>query len=370
MENILKQLYQIDSFDSRNIYTPVDHEYKPIDSDFYYPKIFKQMVPKVIDHNAYKGEIIDHIVVEDRFKEVTVLPNSGILIHSIYNDKLYHKAGSQKIDQSNYQNWRDRINHLLHQIDDTSSVRDFLYGHRGRDLSEIQKAFVVNWLIKNKIGIKAVEYPVIQAIYRRGDERAGNISKGYGEFLYNLVVEKRLKKSVEIGLGYGSTALFVSAGHKVIGDADSYHIAIDPKQGEKWNRVGVENIAKLDYHRFKLIEEPSYIALPKLLSQLVKESSGRKDVNRADLCIIGGWNEYQLSLLDLFYCDLIVEKEGYIAVTEEDKSASDELVKFISKNWKHYDRINTVYKSYHVYRKREEDKRAWVYIQNLYSELI
>ena len=381
MQKLLNELYSIDSFNSGQKYEKVNHIYKEIDSDLYYPTVFKQLVDKIIDQNMHKREIIDLAVRDDdQFKQIENkgednLPKQGILIHSIYNDKLYWKKGTERISADNYQSWRNKINMLLHKIDDESQIREYLYGHRARELNETQREFVVNWLYKNQIAIKAVEYPVIRELYKRGDEREGNISKDYGQFIYNLMIESKIKNSVEIGLGYGSTSLFICAAHMNAGYEGGYHIAIDPDQNSKWRGIGINNIKKLGYSGFRLIENPSYIALPKLLNQLIGESKKMRikfdpNYSRVELCVVGGWNDYNLTLIDLFYCDLILKVGGLLILTDQEKSAIDELKKFIGGNWKHYSRIDTVYKSYHVYKKSEDDKRSWAYVQNLFNEMI
>lgn len=373
MEALLKILYQIDSFYSTESYDKVVWKYKMIDSDLQFCKLFKELGDKQIDKQLYKEEILDLAIRDGEFKEVKTVPKTGIFIHSIVNNKLYRKAGKEKIDLENYQNWLNHTNKLLNMIEGESMIREYLFGSKVGTLRYIQYRFLERWLIKNKIPLKPVAYPVIHQIYRNREviDAKGNkypfksaINKEYGEMIYDTLVKMRATKTLEVGLAYGGSALFICAAHMNLGIDGSYHIAIDPNQSTQWHNIAVTNIEKLGYKGMELIEKPSYQGLPQVLNRMLGDTkwiNPTYDPNyeRMDMCFIDGWHTYDATLVDMYYSDLLLKVGGYLIVDDANFDALKELAQFIDSNWHHYERVNTTYKLFMMYRKKSDDERSW-----------
>lgn len=375
MESLLKILYEINSFDSRKRYKRVVDKFVPVNQDLMFYSVFKKYSDQIIDKSIYKDDIIDLEIRSHNFKEVKDIPSTGILIHSIYNNKLYHKTGSETIDLFNYKNWLNHINKLVNLIESQTKIQDYLFGVEKEKLEKIHHQFVINWLMKNKIAIKAVEHPIINSMYTTCTviDRSGNkyplktkMIKQYGELLYNIIIKKQFTKSLEIGLKYGNAALFFCIAHLNSNKDKNYHIAIDPNQMTKWHGIGVENIKKIGYKNLKFIDQPSYLALPALLKKFVgnnqwSNSKFDPEYERIDICFINGWHVFDNVLLDMFYCDLLLKVYGYIVLDDAELPALNDIAKYIDSNWNHYERVNTTFKRFTIYRKLKDDERSWNY---------
>ena len=64
-----------------------------------------------------------------------------------------------------------------------------------------------------------------------------------GLFLQSIMDEIKPKKSVEVGLAYGLSTLFILEKHRELGNLPKSHIAIEPGP-EAWGGVAEHNIEK------------------------------------------------------------------------------------------------------------------------------
>ena len=99
-------------------------------------------------------------------------------------------------------------------------------------------------------------------------------------------------RTIEIGLGYGMSALFTCEGLLTNGGPESRHVVIDPNQDTRFGRCGLQFLEEAGVS--SLVEhhaEESQITLPRLLSQ------GR----RFDLAVVDGNHRFNAVFLDLAY---------------------------------------------------------------------
>src|SRR4029453_17659081 len=65
-------------------------------------------------------------------------------------------------------------------------------------------------------------------------------SPSEGEELRDWVVRERAARTIEVGLGYGISALFTCEGLLANGDADARHVVIDPHQDARFANCGLQ----------------------------------------------------------------------------------------------------------------------------------
>src|SRR3982750_4705929 len=79
------------------------------------------------------------------------------------------------------------------------------------------------------------------------------IDKIAGSELNRLVRESGAKKSLEIGLAYGFSTIWIM---DALG-SDGSHVAVDPFQSSYWHGVGATQARRLSSKQFKLLEDYS-----------------------------------------------------------------------------------------------------------------
>ncbi len=154
-----------------------------------------------------------------------------------------------------------------------------------------------------------------------------SITMDQGRFLQTLIDELSATVTLEVGLGYGVSALFIC--DAIGGKSGARHVVIDPNQerlrtgGDSWDGVGLENLRRAGYGELiEFHEEPSHLALPAL------ESSRR----RFDLAFIDGWHTFDHALVDFFYLDHLLKVGGTVVLDDADWPSLRKLCRFIATN--------------------------------------
>lgn len=153
-----------------------------------------------------------------------------------------------------------------------------------------------------------------------------SISCAEGKLLQNLVRHLDPTVSLEVGLAYGVSALFICDALTI--REGTRHIVIDPNQhggqwGTSWDGIGIANLQRAAYeHIVRLIEAPSYRALPEL------ERSGQ----RIDFEFIDGWHTFDFTLVDFFFIDRMLNVGGIVAFDDANWPAIRKVCRFVKTN--------------------------------------
>ncbi len=110
------------------------------------------------------------------------------------------------------------------------------------------------------------------------------------------------QRLLEIGLGYGISALFICDALQAIGNNTTYHI-IDSFQSSVYKATGLFNLNNADFEDvYTFHEERSEICLPELLKQGF----------RFDFALIDGNHTFDHTLIDFFYVNRMLEVGGIV----------------------------------------------------------
>jgi predicted O-methyltransferase YrrM len=121
-----------------------------------------------------------------------------------------------------------------------------------------------------------------------------------GTILYDIIQKYDCQTTIEIGMAYGLSSLFMCQAHQDKGTG--HHTAIDPGQSSLWKAIGLLNIKRAELEkRFRFFEAPSYEVLPKLLDR----------GEQFDLAFIDGSHFFDYALVDFFYIDKLLPVGGY-----------------------------------------------------------
>src|SRR5258708_21570669 len=145
------------------------------------------------------------------------------------------------------------------------------------------------------------------------------VSAAEGEALRTWVVKEKAANTIEIGLGYGISALFICEGLLTRGNGSARHVVLDPYQASGFKNCGLQFLNEagvadmVEFHA-----EESQIILPRFLSE-----------NRHfDFPFIDGSHLFNRVFLDLIYLGRLVIPGGIIFLDDYHLPAVARAVSF------------------------------------------
>jgi predicted O-methyltransferase YrrM len=128
-----------------------------------------------------------------------------------------------------------------------------------------------------------------------------------GQALRDLVVSERAASTIEIGLGYGVSTLFLCEGLLLSESSDPRHVAIDPFQASGFSDCGLQSLEEAGCREMvQHYGEESQIVLPRLVAE------GRI----FDLAFVDGNHRFDRVFLDLIYLGRLVRPGGIVFVDD------------------------------------------------------
>jgi predicted O-methyltransferase YrrM len=149
------------------------------------------------------------------------------------------------------------------------------------------------------------------------------VSAAEGEALREWVEREGAAHTIEVGLGYGISALFVCEGLLANGDANARHVVLDPNQATRFANCGVQSLEEagvatlVEHHA-----QESQVALPRFVAE------GR----RFDLAFVDGNHRFDGVFLDLVYLGRLVRPGGILVVDDFQLPAVSRAVSFFLTN--------------------------------------
>ena len=172
------------------------------------------------------------------------------------------------------------------------------------------------------------------------------------EFMYRLVRQHGLKRTLETGMGYGR-----SAAHIICANEGEPHIAMDPFQ-TTYGSGGLKNIERLGLSSaLDFRADYSHNVLPKLLAE------GRQ----FDFAFIDGDHRFDGQFIDFYYVDLLLPKNGFVLLHDTWMRSTAFLMKYIEKNRTDYRKVDAGLRNLALYRKTGTDERAWTHFSAFYT---
>jgi predicted O-methyltransferase YrrM len=129
------------------------------------------------------------------------------------------------------------------------------------------------------------------------------VSAGEGEALREWVTREGATHTIEIGLGYGISGLFIGEALLSRGDASARHVVLDPYQATRFADCGLQVLEEAGLG--ELVEfhaEESQIALPRFLTE----------EQTFDCAFVDGNHRFDGVFLDLVYLGRLVRAGGIV----------------------------------------------------------
>ena len=158
-------------------------------------------------------------------------------------------------------------------------------------------------------------------------EGAVPVTPAEAEALRGWVERESAARTVEVGLGYGVSALAVCEGLVRNGRDGARHVVIDPFQETRFAGRGLRLLEEAGMAPLvELHPEESQIVLPRLLAE------GR----RFDLAFVDGNHRFDAVFLDLVYLGRLPRPEGIVFLDDYQLPAVARAVSFCTTNlgWK------------------------------------
>jgi predicted O-methyltransferase YrrM len=148
------------------------------------------------------------------------------------------------------------------------------------------------------------------------------VTEEQGRFLQRLVSVAGPTTSLEIGLGFGVSALFICDALQK--NRDAHHIVIDPYQhGPTWGGIGLENLRRAGFaDTVEFLEKPSHQALAEL------ESEARS----IDFAFIDGAHTFDYVLVDFCFVDRLLKVGGIVVFDDADYASIRKVLRYIVQN--------------------------------------
>jgi predicted O-methyltransferase YrrM len=156
-----------------------------------------------------------------------------------------------------------------------------------------------------------------------------SITRAEGKVLYDLIRETNAKRTLEIGLAYGLSTLFICQAHIDNGRTknEQCHTTFDPLQDSLWKSIGLLNLERMNMREFvRFFNLSSHEVLPELARQQ----------ERFDFIFIDGAHLFDYVLIDFWFSDLLIEPGGRIMLHDLWMPSVRKLLTFILRNHRGY----------------------------------
>jgi len=206
---------------------------------------------------------------------------------------------------------------------------------------------------------------VLQSMYN-GEPQSGTDGARYdidgttrvsveeGMTLYSLCLAEPVTATLELGLAYGFSTVFMLAALEQIGHGS--HVAVDPFQRTDWHSIGVTHAhelvsrsEKLTSRSFTWIEDHSHRALVDL------ERAGRT----FGLVFIDGYHRFDDVLIDFTLSARLCRVGSIIVLHDMWLDSIKAVVSFVECNRLDFVRIPTGCENLSIFRCTGEDLRDW-----------
>jgi predicted O-methyltransferase YrrM len=157
--------------------------------------------------------------------------------------------------------------------------------------------------------------------------------------------------------------VWITQAHRDVGLSGA-HYALDPNQTKQYCNMGelLVNRCGLTEH-LTVIEKTSYRALPLLLEQVLAGV-----IPKFHMIYIDGWHTFDYTLVDFFYADLLLEKNGVIVLDDVKHTPVKKCLDYIRLNYPHYEVVSKTpcfrpgdpsASSQATFIKHDNDERTW-----------
>jgi len=175
-------------------------------------------------------------------------------------------------------------------------------------------------------------------------EPTTRITVSQGMALYDLCHTLRAERTLEIGLAYGFSAMYLLAANML-----SSHTVIEPF-ADYWHGIGQQHIADVNCEsRVSVLTDISVLSLPALF----------KAGSKYDLIYVDGNHRFDDVLIDFSYAARLCEQNGCVVLDDMWMPSVQRATSFIRANRGDFLEVPNEEKNISVFKKIAPDERQW-----------
>lgn len=174
------------------------------------------------------------------------------------------------------------------------------------------------------------------------------IAPEQGMLLRDLVLGQRPQFTLEIGLAYGFSSLYILDALETLGVG--HHFALDPYQRSYWHGIALAHVEAAGAgDRFTFIEERAAHALPRFLELGI----------RPGVIFIDGDHKFDSAFVDFYFAAQLCPPGGVIVLDDMWMPAIRRVTAFIEANRHDFTREASDIDNVAIFRRTGEDARSW-----------
>jgi predicted O-methyltransferase YrrM len=144
-----------------------------------------------------------------------------------------------------------------------------------------------------------------------------------GEALRGWILQENAARTVEVGLGYGISALYICEGLLENSSRAPRHVVVDPNQATRFSDCGLQFLDEAGVGELvELHAEDSRILLPRFLDE----------ARSFDFAFVDGNHRFDGVFIDLFYLGRLVQPGGIIFLDDYQLPGVARAASFFSSN--------------------------------------
>ncbi len=179
--------------------------------------------------------------------------------------------------------------------------------------------------------MSAEKNTVLAEVYRMGLVRLpsgemrpadeNGMPRAEGEDLYALIRRERPATTLEVGMAFGLSTLFIC--QALAEGGGRRHIVMDPYQSRDYHALGLHHLRQAGLeHLVEFYEESSHRVLPRL------EAAG----TQVDFAFIDGVHLFDYTLVEFFYLDKMLRSGGLMVFDDLQLAAVRKVVRYAVTN--------------------------------------
>ena len=150
--------------------------------------------------------------------------------------------------------------------------------------------------------------------------RDSHLREDEGALLQRILDDIRPATTLEVGMAYGVSTLFICEALERSGRGGTVHYALDPFQSTLWRGIGRRHVEEAGYSTMvRVVEERSEFALPQLVCNGLK----------VDFALIDGWHTFDQVMMEFYFINRMLNPGGVIVFDDAGRRSINRAIRYV-----------------------------------------